>query len=571
MRRQEIRMPAFTITHKYFRRMEKIFGRFEPIILLHCAISCRKMNYAIYNAFLHTAGHSGLRRVTAHKCIFDLNASITCIRMIVMPENEQLKLLDNMLEQALSGNYSYRIDTAALDEGHAQVYEKLCRLLEMQTRQIFEVQAATGKIMSFSEDLTADLEESGRFSRTLYTNADQIGVLNNRSHEHTASAVSSMKELIAHLADILNAAESANVANSSAGSAIGGGMKQVYHLIDLIGAIETATSQTVKQVENFQSMAEQINAVLRNVDNIARQTEILSFNATIEARRAGQAGVGFNVIADAIRDLAGESKQEVATISEVVNSITGSLESLSGSVRSDYDNVIKSVDSTKTIETSLTRINETYSSLSGLIGQIAQMTSIEDSLAGHVSAEIEGIESDSLEVTQGFGKIYDAIGHQKSIIENLNSQGRFLQNAASGLADITSRSAGISVDAAQVEASAKAVLALLTRDALSYDGFMDMSYVSHKPVLDGILKGSDRIEAVWSNDAQGRFIYSNPVAGILNARARDWFRQSIAGKTFISEVYVSAITKKPCVTVSMPIRQKDGTIAGVIGADLKIA
>ncbi|SFI91937.1 hypothetical protein SAMN02799624_02675 [Paenibacillus sp. UNC496MF] len=51
--------------------------------------------------------------------------------------------------------------------------------------------------------------------------------------------------------------------------------------------------------------------------------------------------------------------------------------------------------------------------------------------------------------------------------------------------------------------------------------------------------------AVWSNRDDGTFIFSQPEAGQLNAKGRDWWQGAMEGRAFASAVYVSAITKKP--------------------------
>ena len=75
------------------------------------------------------------------------------------------------------------------------------------------------------------------------------------------------------------------------------------------------------------------------------------------------------------------------------------------------------------------------------------------------------------------------------------------------------------------------------------------------------------IEAIWSNRSDGTFIYSNPTAGLVNAKVRPWFEHAMKGETYISKVYTSSLTKKKCITISTPI-MKDGKITGVLGVDL---
>ena len=97
-----------------------------------------------------------------------------------------------------------------------------------------------------------------------------------------------------------------------------------------------------------------------------------------------------------------------------------------------------------------------------------------------------------------------------------------------------------------------------------------MDKESHKKELSVLIKNNDFIEAAWSNDAKGRFLCSIPEAGIANAKIRDWFQKSIQGEEFCSKIYISAITKSPCLTLSVPIIDEKGVIAGVLGVDLKL-
>lgn len=110
----------------------------------------------------------------------------------------------------------------------------------------------------------------------------------------------------------------------------------------------------------------------------------------------------------------------------------------------------------------------------------------------------------------------------------------------------------------------------LKQSIIEYPTLTGGNAIIHKGILDMIINENKSIEAIWTNDTDGTFIYSNPSAGIANASIRDWFNHANTGEIYSSEIYTSAITKAPCITVSMPIYDDFDHIVGIIGADLSI-
>lgn len=86
------------------------------------------------------------------------------------------------------------------------------------------------------------------------------------------------------------------------------------------GKVNTDVSNGLKELENLVIAIANVTQKLKMIDEIAKQTDLLAINATIEAANAGEHGIGFSVIAKEVRVLADQAKQNAIFIrAEVQN------------------------------------------------------------------------------------------------------------------------------------------------------------------------------------------------------------------------------------------------------------
>jgi methyl-accepting chemotaxis protein len=194
-------------------------------------------------------------------------------------------------------------------------------------------------------------------------------------------------------------------------------------------------------VSDLAAASHHIEEVLQFIGNIATQTHMLSLNATIEAARAGEAGRGFAVVAGEVKQLSQQTGSATENVRESVSSIQGgSVQAASAMARvadtmervSDNQHGIASAVEQQTATTTDIGRNtasaaagsaDLAQSVAALVGNI-RLTAYAGAHARSVAAELAGIEA---------------------TLETLLSDYRFERAALESVADVDTRSSGVTV------------------------------------------------------------------------------------------------------------------------------
>ena len=170
-----------------------------------------------------------------------------------------------------------------------------------------------------------------------------------------AKAMSSVGKDAAEVRGALEDTQRVVLAQGEAMSALGAQLKQVRQSQDAISQATRQTGDAVQrargalggvgtEVGGIVQTLRQVADAAADITKIALQTRLVAFNASVEAKRAGEAGRGFGVVADAVKALAGQVETSskaiigaIATLDERVDRFSREL----GSESSDGQQKLK--------------------------------------------------------------------------------------------------------------------------------------------------------------------------------------------------------------------------------------
>lgn len=211
-----------------------------------------------------------------------------------------------------------------------------------------KVNELMGKCGSVSENLVGvmnDLEkgmtESDRATNSIAASAKDT--LNNcaQSIEHVSTMQDTINEMV-EAAEIIdnNSTEMLDISDDIC-KRMESYVEQMNSAVESMREIETSADMTNESIMSLEKVIAEITAFVKDINNIAEQTNILAINASIESSRAGEFGKGFSVVAGEIRVLAERSKVSSNSVSRTVKDVLKML----NEVKNSNERNLNSVDS----------------------------------------------------------------------------------------------------------------------------------------------------------------------------------------------------------------------------------
>lgn len=261
------------------------------------------------------------------------------------------------------------------------------RMIGNLTTMVRQLGDNAGQLVSAANQIAASSEQ---MSRGANDQAQQVGQVGTAIEEMTATILEASR----------NTGEASESSKSASETARSGGqiVSDTIHGMQKIGDV---VRQSAASITKLAGSADQIGEIISVIDDIADQTNLLALNAAIEAARAGEQGRGFAVVADEVRKLAERTGKATGEITDMIKGIQSETTEAVASMEAGIQEVDKGRAMADKAGNSLQEIVSMSERVMDMIQQISTSSEEQSVAAEQISKNIEYISSVTKETAAG--------------------------------------------------------------------------------------------------------------------------------------------------------------------------
>lgn len=313
-------------------------------------------------------------------------ASNAAVYIVIKRQAKPLKniasVAEDMAKGVLSASFSYYSDDEIGAMCHSfdrctettrkyirDISEKLGRLakgdftVQITEDYIGDYLPIKRSMLNIIDSMRSTLNNIDSASKQVNSGATMIADMSSGIARSVSDQTENIKLLSEDMSGIIEKVKENNKNASEARILAGGAKDKIEQSNDYMSELLTA-------MDKISNMSKEIANIIKTIDDIAYQTNILALNASVEAAKAGEAGKGFTVVAEEVRLLAGKSAEAANRTSSLIDQTSRAVAEGSRLADLTARSLSEAVQDTVSVDQNIVKIADTVSSESKYMDHI---------------------------------------------------------------------------------------------------------------------------------------------------------------------------------------------------------
>lgn len=336
-------------------------------------------------------------------------------------------------EEVAKGNLNATVPVYRANDEIKKLHESFALMLNNLRRSIMDMSAHAADTDRGATSLNSALQDAALQTETIAVTITEIA----EGADHQAKFTETTVEAFGRIA------EASASASTEAKRGLELADRMVKHIErtgavvrDMLNHMRTvaSVSETTRAIaDNLDHNAQEIGKISQWVEEIANQTQLLALNASIEAARSGDSGLGFDVVAHEIRKLAAHSAEAAESIRKLVVQAQTEVNRVVEQIGDQAAAVKKQSALGDTMEHALAEMTESVEQAAVVLRQIIAVIEDQSQRINQIFADAREIQNISARISEGAQRVAQAAQEQTGVMEEIAASSELLKSGADTL------------------------------------------------------------------------------------------------------------------------------------------